>query len=264
MSNPLTTKLRSFADLSAEEANALDEVCQDTFTVKGRDLIQIGDRPEQVFLVLDGWACRYKDLPDGKRQILAYLIPGDLCDPHIFILEEMDHSIRAIGEARVAAIPKRTILDLTERYPALARAFWWSALVDEAVSREWLVNIAQRDSHARMAHLFCEMWLRMCQVKLTQGGVRPATDAGAAGEYARYHAGPCQPGAATATGGGADHHPRPADDDPRCRRAEGRGGVRPALPAPRCADGGVTGRPFGRPAFAQPKTLVASSAIRLP
>lgn len=170
MSNPLTTKLRSFADLSAEEANALDEVCQDTFTVKGRDLIQIGDRPEQVFLVLDGWACRYKDLPDGKRQILAYLIPGDLCDPHIFILEEMDHSIRAIGEARVAAIPKRTILDLTERYPALARAFWWSALVDEAVSREWLVNIAQRDSHARMAHLFCEMWLRMCQVKLTQGG----------------------------------------------------------------------------------------------
>lgn len=170
MSNPLTTKLNSFADLSAEETAALDAVCHDTFTVKGRDLIRIGDRPEQVFLVLDGWACRYKDLPDGKRQILAYLIPGDLCDPHIFIFEQMDHSIRTIGETRVAAIPKQVILDLTERYPALARGFWWSALVDEAVSREWLVNVAQRDSYTRMAHLFCEIWLRMCQVKLTAGG----------------------------------------------------------------------------------------------
>lgn len=170
MSNPLTTKLTSFSDLSAEEAAALDAVCNDTFTVKGRDLIRVGDRPEQVFLVLNGWACRYKDLPDGKRQILAYLIPGDLCDPHIFIFEQMDHSIRAIGEARVATIPKQVILDLTERYPALARGLWWSALVDEAVSREWLVNVAQRDSYTRMAHLFCEIWLRMCQVKLTTGG----------------------------------------------------------------------------------------------
>lgn len=170
MSNPLTTKLTSFAALSDEERVALDQVCQDTFTVKSRDLIRVGDRPEQVFLILDGWACRYKDLPDGKRQILAYLLPGDLCDPHVFIFEQMDHSIRAVGEARVAAIPKQVILDLTDRYPALARGFWWSALVDEAVSREWLVNVAQRDSYTRMAHLFCEIWLRMCQVKRTSGG----------------------------------------------------------------------------------------------
>lgn len=170
MPNPLMTKLSGFAALSDEEATALDRVCDDTFTIKGRDLIRMGERPEQVFLILDGWACRYKDLRDGKRQILAYLLPGDLCDPHIFIFEQMDHSIRAIGEARVAAIPKQVILDLTERYPALARGFWWSALVDEAVSREWLVNVAQRDSYTRMAHLFCELWLRMCQVKRTAHG----------------------------------------------------------------------------------------------
>lgn len=171
MSNPLTTKLASFAAFSPEDAEALDKLCQTTFVIRGgRDLIRIGDRPEKVFLLLEGWACRYKDLPDGKRQILAYLIPGDLCDPHIFIFGEMDHSIRALGDARVAAIPKRVILDLTDRYPALARGFWWSALVDEAISREWLVNVAQRDSYTRMAHLFCEMWLRMCQVGLASNG----------------------------------------------------------------------------------------------
>lgn len=171
MSNPLTAKLASFADFSPEDAKALDLLCRETQTVRsGRDLIRVGDRPEQGFLLVDGWACRYKDLPDGKRQILAYLIPGDLCDPHIFIFEEMDHSIRALGDARVAAIPKQVILDLTERYPALARGFWWSALVDEAISREWLVNVAQRDSYTRMAHLFCEMWMRMSQVGLAHDG----------------------------------------------------------------------------------------------
>lgn len=171
MSNPLTTKLASFAQFSLEDAEALDRLCRNTFTIRGgRDLIRIGDRPEQVFLLLDGWACRYKDLPDGRRQILAYLIPGDLCDPHIFVFDEMDHSIRALGDARVAAIPKQVILDLTERYPALARGFWWSALVDEAISREWLVNVAQRDPYTRMAHLFCEMWLRMCKVGLARDG----------------------------------------------------------------------------------------------
>ncbi|PXA97581.1 cyclic nucleotide-binding protein [Nostoc sp. 3335mG] len=171
MSNPLATKLASFAAFSPEDSAALDKLCRTTFTIRaGRDLIRIGDRPEQVFLLLDGWACRYKDLPDGRRQILAYLIPGDLCDPHIFIFDEMDHSIRALGDARVAAIPKQVILDLTQRYPSLARGFWWSALVDEAISREWLVNVAQRDSYTRMAHLFCEMWMRMCQVGLANDG----------------------------------------------------------------------------------------------
>ncbi|KQM40774.1 Crp/Fnr family transcriptional regulator [Sphingomonas sp. Leaf10] len=171
MSNPLTQKLASLANFSPDDADALDRLCRNTFDIRaGRDLIRVGDRSEQVFLLLDGWACRYKDLPDGKRQILAYLIPGDLCDPHIFIFEEMDHSIRALGDARVAAIPKQVILDLTDRYPALARGFWWSALVDEAISREWLVNVAQRDSYTRMAHLFCEMWLRMCQVDLARDG----------------------------------------------------------------------------------------------
>lgn len=171
MSNPLIRKLASFADVSRDDAEALERLCRNTSAVPaGRDLIRIGDRPEQVFLLIEGWACRYKDLPDGKRQIVAYLIPGDLCDPHIFIFEEMDHSIRALSNTRVAAIPKQVILDLTDRYPALARGFWWSALVDEAISREWLVNVAQRDSYTRMAHLFCEMWLRMCQVGLARDG----------------------------------------------------------------------------------------------
>ena len=170
MTNPLVQKLGSFNVLDAKDRDALDGLCQSSFSrAAGQHLIREGDRPDQVFLLVQGWAYRYKLTHDGSRQIMAYLIPGDLCDPHVFVLEAMDHSIALLTDAEVIAIPKQTIIDLTEQRPAIARAFWWSALVDEAVLREWLVNMGSRDAYERLAHLFCELWQRMFQVGLTRG-----------------------------------------------------------------------------------------------
>ena len=170
MINPLARKLSSFVDLSLDDCRHLDDLCTDTRTWgAGGTLIREGERPEVVFLLLDGWACRYKLLPDGSRQIMAYLIPGDLCDIHIFILKAMDHSIGLLSEANVAAISKAAMQRTLEERPAIARALFWSTLVDEATLREWLVNMGQRDAYARLAHLFCEMWLRMKQIGLTHG-----------------------------------------------------------------------------------------------
>lgn len=107
MKNPLVSKLSSFAELAPADVDALDRLCANEHSFKaGQDLITEGESPEQVFLLIEGWACRYKILPAGERQIMAYLIPGDLCDIHIFILREMDHSIALLSDARVAAIPK--------------------------------------------------------------------------------------------------------------------------------------------------------------
>ena len=163
--NPLVAKLRHFAPLSAEDAAVLDGLCVDVRSYRNkRDLIKEGDRPASVFLLLEGWACRYKVLPDGKRQIMAYLVPGDLCDVHMFILKQMDHSIGLLSDAKVANIPKDKILQLFDAHPNLARALWWSTLTDEAVLREWLVNMGQRDAYDRVAHLLAELWLRLRMV----------------------------------------------------------------------------------------------------
>lgn len=171
MNNPLTVKLRNFAPLSDDDAAELDRMCADRRTYRAReDLIKEGDRPEVVYLLIEGWACRYKILADGKRQIMAYLVPGDLCDVHIFILKEMDHSMGLLSDATVAAIPRRKIIQVFEERPNLARALWWSTLTDEAVLREWLVNMGQRDAYERIAHLLAELWLRMRAVGLTTGG----------------------------------------------------------------------------------------------
>lgn len=110
--------------------------------------------------MLSGWAYCYKDVQDGRRQIVGFLLPGDMGDPHAFILRRADHSVAMLGESTVASVDRSTILADIETYPRLARALWWMSLVDEGIARAWIANIGQRDAAHRMAHLLCELWLR--------------------------------------------------------------------------------------------------------
>ncbi|MBB3997639.1 Crp/Fnr family transcriptional regulator [Aureimonas pseudogalii] len=135
-----------------------------------QDLISEGDSPEDVHLILEGFAVRYKLTTQGRRQILAYMIAGDFCDVHVTLLRRMDHGIRTLRPSRVVRISPGTLLEILERQPAIARAIWLCGLVDEATQREWLVNVGQRSAPQRIAHLFCEMHVRMGIVGLTSNG----------------------------------------------------------------------------------------------
>lgn len=166
---PLTRKLQNFAKLSDDDERMIDDAIAAIRHVEAhQDLIKEGERPDSVFLVLDGFACRYKITEDGRRQIVAYLVPGDFCDVHVFILKQMDHSIATLSNCRIAEIAPARILELTET-PAVVRALWWATLVDEAILREWLVGIGRRDAAQRIAHLFCELHLRLRAVGLADG-----------------------------------------------------------------------------------------------
>ena len=164
--NPLIAKLQTVAELREDDLKALDDLCGDARDVGARrHVIREGDKPDHVHLVVEGWAARYKLLPDGARQITALLIPGDFCDLHITILGEMDHSIATLTRARVAYIPRAQMDALAER-PKLTRALWWATLVDEAVLRAWIVNIGRRDAYEAIGHLMCELYCRMKNVGL--------------------------------------------------------------------------------------------------
>jgi CRP-like cAMP-binding protein len=119
-----------------------------------------------VDLILTGIACRYKMLPEGRRQITAYLIPGDTCDLRVSILRRRDHSVGALSECRVARISPESVAALLEMRGALNRALWWSTLVEESVTREWILNVGPRSALARTAHLLCETFLRLRAVGL--------------------------------------------------------------------------------------------------
>ena len=169
MFNVLIRKLEGFAPLSRDDKRLLDEVIASSHEVKARtELIREGEAPASVKLVLEGFACRYKATVEGKRQIMAFLVPGDFCDLHVFVLKQMDHTIATLSPCRVVEIARSKVLELTER-PAIARALWWAALVDEATLREWLLNIGQREAPQRIAHLLCELLLRLRAVGLANG-----------------------------------------------------------------------------------------------
>ncbi|MHB0774801.1 Crp/Fnr family transcriptional regulator [Halomonas sp. WWR20] len=166
---PLIQKLCSYTDLSEHEKQALRDAVIRVDTInKRQDIISEGQRPEHVHLVLEGWACRYKLLETGKHHIMAYLLPGDLCDMYVTLLDEMDHSIRTLTPAKVASISQDKLNYIVDHCPRLARALFWSTLVDEAILREWLVNAGGRAADVRLAHIFCELLLRSRSAGLTQ------------------------------------------------------------------------------------------------
>lgn len=167
----LIRKLERFTKLSADEKRALQSAAEQNIRTVGvrEDIIAQGDRPTVINLILEGFACRYKILEDGRRQIVALLVPGDMCDLRMFVLKAMDHSIGALSPVKLAQISERRILELTDSSARLTRALWWNSLLEEAIAREWTVNIGRRDALERLAHLLCEIFIRLRVVGLTNG-----------------------------------------------------------------------------------------------
>jgi CRP-like cAMP-binding protein len=166
MPNRFVEKLQGFAELTGEAVSALVATTSQPQTFKPRqDLIREGDRPGPVFVVLEGWAIRYKVLPNGSRQIMAFLMPGDACDLNIGMLAEMDHSIQTVTQATVARIPGETMSDLMTTHPGIARAMYVAQLIDEGTLRAWIVSLGRRSSAERAAHLLLELYVRNVRIK---------------------------------------------------------------------------------------------------
>ena len=137
-----------------------------------------GDRPTYSNLLLDGFAARYKIFSNGRRQITALHVIGDFVDLHSFLIKTMDHGVLALTPCRIAAVPHATLEKISNEYPHLTRLLWLNTLIDGAIHREWLTAMGRLSATAHMAHLVCELFLRlktvgridgdMIQIPLTQ------------------------------------------------------------------------------------------------
>ena len=171
MTNRFVQKLSGLADLTADDAAALENLTSHPHRYVARqDLIREGDEPGPMFVVLEGWVCRYKILPTGTRQIMAFLMPGDACDLHIKLLEQMDHSIQAITTAAVATVTRDQMQVMMRDHPNVASAMYTAQLIDEGVMRAWIVSMGRRSASERVAHLICELYLRARSIGLTGEG----------------------------------------------------------------------------------------------
>lgn len=170
MINPLTQKLEQFTTVDEADRARLDGWArhrQKRWDAKS-DIISEGDHVDHIHLVLTGLAARYKLLPNGERQIMAFLVPGDLCDVEVFILDEMDHGIFAVSDVQCALIHKDKVEEMLTESSSLTKALWWSTMTDSAVLRERIVDHGRRDARERLAHLLYEMLIRYRIVGLSK------------------------------------------------------------------------------------------------
>jgi CRP-like cAMP-binding protein len=135
----------------------------------GKDVIRQGDRPTDSCLLVEGLLCRYKTLAQGQRQILSFHFPGEIPDLQSFHLRQMDHSLCALTDCRLAYVPHSAISQLFHEAPSMAAMLWKFTLVDASIFREWLAGVGRRSAPERMAHLLCEIFVRMKLLGLVPG-----------------------------------------------------------------------------------------------
>src|SRR5215212_7549010 len=170
--NPLIRKLGSVFTLSEDERQALEALPMQVMVIKDdQDIVRHGDRPSRSCLILSGFACTYKVTAGGKRQIVSFAIAGDIPDLQSLHLKVLDTSISTISPCRVGFIQHEVLRDICERYPRLGAAFWREALIDAAIFREWVMNVGQREGVSRMAHVLCELVVRLKAVDLVEDHV---------------------------------------------------------------------------------------------
>jgi CRP-like cAMP-binding protein len=162
-------RLLRYGPPDAEEQAALLAILTPPRTLKAGDkFIEQFSMPNASTLLLAGMMGRVVTLQSGAQQITALQVAGDFVDLHAFLLARMDHSVFTLTECLVTTAPHDALRAATDRYPRLARALWYLTLVDASIHRHWLTVLGRRDAPGRMAHLFCELYVRLQDVGLAR------------------------------------------------------------------------------------------------
>jgi CRP-like cAMP-binding protein len=162
--NAVTRKLEALAPLGPDDRLMLDEWERSAVMVgAGQPLAAEGAVPDSISWLFEGWAAWHKDFRDGRRQILALLLPGDSWEGDPEARVPLDHGVRTLTRARIAKIPREVVTEVLRGHPRLATALRRADLVEQSFLRAWMVNLGQRPALERMAHLICEVGHRLGQ-----------------------------------------------------------------------------------------------------
>jgi CRP-like cAMP-binding protein len=135
----------------------------------GTSILLQGTNSAHLYTLLSGWAFRYKMLPDGRRQILNYVLPGDLVGLQGSLADEMQHSVEALTDMILCVFPREKLWGLYTSHPALAFDVTWLAAREEQILDDHLTNVGRRTSLERTAYLLLHMFLRAEEIGLTKG-----------------------------------------------------------------------------------------------
>jgi CRP-like cAMP-binding protein len=156
--------------LSPEERSLIEQLpARKRRFDSGDELVVEHSEPSESCLILTGIVARAQFLPDGKRQLTAVHIAGDFVDLHALLLKLMDHSVVALTPCDAAFVPHSSLIAAFEASPHLGRLFWLSTVIDGAIERAWVTSLGRRSASVHLAHLICELFVRLETVGLVRG-----------------------------------------------------------------------------------------------
>lgn len=158
----LIKKLQLWAPLSAADRSALLALPFTLRSLKAEHyVVRDGDQPQLTCLLVRGFAYRHKIVSDGGTQIFSLHMDGDVVDLQNSLLGRADHNVQMLSDGEVAFISAAAIREVAFARHAIGIAMWYETLVEGSIVREWIANIGRRDAHTRIAHLLCEVGLRL-------------------------------------------------------------------------------------------------------
>ena len=150
------------SSLDQDERNAVLSLNGEIQHVRpNRDIIRPGEHTDTATLTVNGNIARYDAMRDGDRQTTAIYLPGDMCDLHSVVAPVAGWGLTALNKATIMKIPHDEIRIAATRFPRLAFAFWRDTVVDSSILAKWIGNLGRRSSRARLAHLLCELGIRL-------------------------------------------------------------------------------------------------------
>lgn len=155
-------RLAKLSPLGKEARDALQNLRGKVIQASaGTDLVSPGARADGIHLIVEGLAGRFAQFSDGRRQITAIHLPGDVPDLHAVAVPIARPSLQALITTTVIKYPVEDLAALARRYPAVGEAFWAYGALDAVVLERWAGNLGRRSAVQRMAHLLCELSLRL-------------------------------------------------------------------------------------------------------
>lgn len=162
---PFLARLRSRADLNDAQLDPLGSLPIHRISLMPeRHLVGEGDYPRHLHILEQGWAAKVKMLPDGRRHFATLLLPGDICDLDGLHLRKYDYGVVALTRCTVSRLDRDAVLALCDENRAVARLLTWLAFVENAVLNEAALSLARRSARDRLAHLLCELMLRLARI----------------------------------------------------------------------------------------------------
>ncbi|SDF59483.1 cAMP-binding domain of CRP or a regulatory subunit of cAMP-dependent protein kinases [Limimonas halophila] len=165
---PFTQRMQVRSQLSEEDARVLDSIQQGAETRPPNDRLVDARENAAAFLLMDGWAYTFKVMRDGRRQIVRFLVPGDIANPHGLFEDASAFAVRTLTPVSVVSLGPEIWPRIAEPNPALARRLAWT-LGDETTDAEHVVSLGRRNAYERIAHFLVRTWDRLATIGMVNG-----------------------------------------------------------------------------------------------